>query len=135
MHTYATVSTQRRRLSAVEATGIDGVLDDCIAYDRSSESSVEVGGVCQVNVIASELILIPGARVSGAVQRQQFGFEQTHLSCTHVACTKDPSCASNDTRSLTNCRKELQKRSVKRPWTSETMAHVQEAHQSGVCGY
>lgn len=67
--TYTAVGTHGQRLCAVQAAGVDGVLDNRIAYYRSGEACVEVGGVGEIDIIASKLVLEPEAQFSGEVTR------------------------------------------------------------------
>lgn len=60
--TYAAVSTQGHRLCAVQPAGIDRILHDRVTYYRGSETRVEIGGVCEVDIVAPELVLISGIK-------------------------------------------------------------------------
>lgn len=58
--TYAAVSAQWHRLCAVQPAGINGVLHYRITYHRRCETRVEIGGICEVDVLAPELIFESG---------------------------------------------------------------------------
>jgi len=56
---YARFGTQRPSVSTGESAWLDRVLDDCVTYNACCIPCIEVACIREVDVVASEQLLVP----------------------------------------------------------------------------